>query len=128
MKEKQRLSILNYLLPVIMILIGLRHFAKHGMGPMTIIPIVLGTFALYLVLFNHLLLKRIEVVIIKLWYPVGQLITIILLTITFYLIFMPAGFLLRLFKKNILNRNFKTDQLSYWVDRPIEQNNYTQQF
>ncbi len=122
-------TFLNYLLPLLMIAIGLRHYVKHGVDAVTIIPIVLGVFALYMVLFNHPLLQRAETLLIKVWYPIGQLITIILLTVTFYLVFAPVGLLLRLFKKDILNRKFKVDRASYWLDRPVkEHNNYTQQF
>ena len=128
-KQKVRPTILNYLLPLIMITVGLWHYFKHGLDLMTIIPIILGAFALYLALFNHLLLQRIEILLIKLWYPIGQLITIILLTVTFYVVFAPVGLILRLLKKDILNKNSKIDRLSYWVDRSIkQQNNYTQQF
>ena len=96
---------------------------------MTIIPIVLGLFALYMALFNHPLLQRVELIITKLWYPIGQAITMVLLTVTFCVIFAPVGLLLRLFKKDILNRNFKVDRLTYWLDRPEkQQNSYTQQF
>jgi hypothetical protein len=122
-------SLINYLLPVIMIAIGLRHYAKHGMDAVTIIPIVLGVFALYMVLFNHHLLQRVQSLITKLWFPIGQAITWILLTLTFCLVFAPVGLLLRLFKKDILNKNFKVNRITYWLDRPkSQQNDYTKQF
>ena len=117
------------MLPVIIIAIGLRHYVKHGGDLWAIIPILLGTFALYLVLFNHPLLERVEKFIIKIWFPAAQFISITLLTVTFFIVFAPVGLFLRLFKKDILNKDPKTDQLSYWVDRPVDQHNdYTQQF
>jgi len=126
---KPKPTLLNYLLPVIMIIIGLRHYARHGMDLWTIIPLVLGTFALYLALFNHILLQHVITFLTKLWYPIGQGITIILLAITFYLVFAPVGLILRIFKKDILNKNFKSNRLTYWIDRSVEEtNNYTQQF
>jgi hypothetical protein len=129
MKQREQLTILNYLLPVVMIFAGLWHYVKHGLDLVTIVPVVLGTFALYMALFNHLLLQRTLNLLTKLWYPIGQLITVLLLTITFYIVFAPVGLVLRLLKKDILNKNFKTDRLSYWLDRSKrEPNNYTQQF
>jgi len=120
---------MNYLSPLIMITLGLWHYVRHGVDLVTIILIVLGTFALYLALFNHFLLQRVLTFLTKLWYPIGQFITIVLFMVTFFVIFTPVGILLRLFKKDILNRNFKQKRLSYWSDRSIkEQNNYTQQF
>jgi hypothetical protein len=112
-----------------MIAIGVWHYTRHGIDLVTIIPIVLGCFALYLVLFNHLLLQRVLVYSAKLWLPIGQFITIVLFTVTFIVIFMPVGIILRLLKKDILDRNFEQKRLSYWIDRPPkEPNNYTQQF
>ena len=112
-----------------MISIGAWHYVRHGVDIVTITSIFFGTFALYLVLFNHPLLKRILQFLTKLWYPIGQFITIFLFALTFFLIFAPMGILLRLFKKDILNRNFQQKQLTYWIDRsPKEANNYTQQF
>ena len=121
-------SVLNYLVPVIMIAIGLRHFARYGMDFGAILPVVMGIFALYLALFNHSLLQQVLVFITKIWFPIGQGISIIILTLTFYIIFAPVGLILRLLKKDILNRKFRSDRLSYWVIRPKQESNYTQQF
>ena len=129
MKQIDRPSILNYISPFIMIAIGVWHYVRHGVDLLTIIPVVLGCFALYLVLFNHSLLQCILVYLTKLWFPVGQFITIVLFIITFILIFVPVGIVLRLLKKDILDRKFEHNRLSYWIDRPSkESNNYTQQF
>ncbi len=120
---------MNYLPPLIMITLGVWHYLRHGVDFVTIIPIVLGIFALYLALFNRPLLQRALTFLTKLWYPIGQFITVVLFTVTFFVIFAPVGIVLRLFKKDILNRNFKQKRLSYWIDRSVkEQNNYTQQF
>jgi len=129
MKRNQKPTILNYVLPVIMIAIGLLHLARHGMDLAGLIPIVLGIFALYMALFNHPLLQRVLNIITKLWYPIGQGITVVLLTITFFLVFAPVGLLLRLLKKDILNKNINNDRASYWLDRADKpKNSYTQQF
>lgn len=126
---KQKPTLINYVIPLIMIALGLWHYVKHGVDLVTIIPIVLGLFALYMVLFDRPLLQHVELIITKIWYPIGQAITMVLLTATFCIIFVPVGLLLRLFRKDILNRNFKVDRLTYWLDRPEkQQNSYTQQF
>jgi hypothetical protein len=129
MKHKEQPSMLNYLSPLIMITLGLWHYSRHGVDLVAIILIVFGSFALYLALFNNLLLQHLLAFLTKLWYPVGQFITIMLLTVTFFVIFAPVGILLRLFKKDILNKNFESNRLSYWIDRSINgQSKYTQQF
>ena len=125
----QKPTALNYILPFVMIAIGIYHYLKHGTDLWAIIPILLGAFALYMAIFNHALLQSVLKLITKLWYPVGQAITYVLLTVTFFLIFAPVGLILRLLKKDILNKKFKVDRLSYWNKRAVkEHNNYTQQF
>ena len=58
-----------------------------------------------------------------------ELIGMLILTVVFFLIFTPVGAILRLFKKDILNRTFKNDRSSYWADYSIlKQNNYTRQY
>ena len=127
MKEKP--TILNYLSPFVMIALGTWHYLRHGVDFAAVILIVLGVFALYMALFNHPLLHRVLTFLTKLWYPIGQFITVLLLTATFFLVFMPAGIILRLLKKDILNKGFRQNRLSYWIDRSTkEENNYTQQF
>jgi len=122
-------TLLNYISPLIMIAIGIWHYARHGMDLITVIPVVLGAAALYLVFYNHFLLHRVLTYFTKLWYPIGQFITILLFIVTFFVIFAPVGIILRLLKKDILNRNFDQKCLSFWVDKPVkEQSNYTQQF
>ncbi len=129
MDKNKKPGILNYILPLIMVLFGIRHYFKHGLDLMAVIPVIFGLFALYMVLFNHSLLQQTEKIIIKLWYPVGQLITFILLTATFYLVFTPVSIVLRWMGKDILNKAFKVNHFSYWVDRSAEEkSNYTKQF
>src|SRR5271165_17179 len=94
-------TFLNYLLPVVMVTIGLLHYVKHGVDAAAILPVILGVFALYMALFNHLLLEHTLAFLEKVWHPIGQTITLILLTVTFFVIFVPVGLLLRLLKKDI---------------------------
>ena len=129
MTSKKQGIFLNYLPPLVMIAIGVGHYVRHGVDLVTIIPIVLGTFALYLAVFNRPLLQRLLTFLMKLWYPISQFIAVFLFVVAFYVIFAPVGLLLKLFRKDILNRNFKSNCLSYWIDRSIkEQSSYTQQF
>lgn len=129
MKKPKPLFILNFLPPVVLIAIGLRHFVKQGPDAGTVIPVLLGIFALYLALFNRPLLQRVLGLLTKLWVPVGRCIALFLLAATFYLVFMPVGLLLRLIQKDVLNKKFKVNRPSYWKDRPPRDNNdYTLQF
>ena len=55
-----------------------------------------------------------------LWMRFGQLLSKIvspfILAVLFYLVFLPVGFLLKLFKKDILKLEIDKRQSSYWVD------------
>ena len=129
MTDSTKPTLLNYLAPLILLTTDWFHYLKHGVDAFTIILILFACFLLYMVLFNHRLLQQFLALIIKLWYPIGQMITVILLTLTFFIIFAPVGLLLRLFKKDILNRNFKSKCTTYWLERPkAQENDYTQQF
>ena len=129
MTNKKQVILLNYLLPMVMISLGVLHFLKHGLDLATIIPVIIGSFALYMALFNHLLLQRTIDFITKLWYPISQAITVLLLTVTFYAVFAPVGLFFRLFRRDVLNKDFRVIHFSYWLDRSKKtQSNYTQQF
>ena len=129
MTNKKQVILLNYLLPMVMISLGVLHFLKHGLDLATIIPVILGSSALYMAIFNHLLLQRVIDFITKVWYPISQAITVVLLTITFYAVFAPVGLFFRLFRRDVLNKDFRVIRFSYWLDRSKKtKNNYTQQF
>jgi len=129
MTNKKQVILLNYLLPMVMISLGVLHFLKHGLDLATIIPVILGSSALYMAIFNHLLLQRVIDFITKVWYPISQAITVVLLTITFYAVFAPVGLFFRLFRRDVLNKDFRVIHFSYWLDRSKKtQSNYTQQF
>jgi len=125
----KKVIFLNYLLPLIMISLGILHFLKHGLDLATVIPVILGSSALYMALFNHLLLQRTIDFITKVWYPMSQAITVVLLTMTFYVVFAPVGLFFRLFRRDVLNKDFRVIHFSYWLGRSKKiKNNYTQQF
>ncbi len=68
-------------------------------------------------------LKPIEWAWMKMAHFMGQIMTRVILTITFYLAITPIGLLRRLFGKDSLNRKFDKDAASYWIpvdpDGPI---------
>ncbi|MFP4549013.1 MAG: SxtJ family membrane protein [Fidelibacterota bacterium] len=48
----------------------------------------------------------------------GFVMTRVILSLVFYLIFTPVGLMLRLLRKDLLNRKIEPDQPSYWELRP----------
>ncbi len=62
---------------------------------------------------------------------ISSIVTAICLSLIFYLLFAPIGILLRLFKKDFLDRFIDKTVLSYWskCENPTEDiKRYTQQF
>ena len=62
---------------------------------------------------------------------VGWIMTRVILTALFYLVFTPIGLTARLFGKNFLSRRFDKDSQSYWLPkgkRTFEKERYENQF
>jgi polyferredoxin len=61
----------------------------------------------------------------------GWVMTGVLLTVFFYLVMTPAGFLGRLFGKKFLDLKFQDKRASYWIERPrstLARTDYERQF
>ena len=50
-------------------------------------------------------------------YPIGYLITLVLMGVVFYLVITPTGLLMRLFGRDPLSRKFHPEAESYWIRR-----------
>jgi len=50
-------------------------------------------------------------------YPIGYLITLVLMAIVYYLVITPTGLLMRLFGRDPMSRKFQPDAASYWIAR-----------
>jgi hypothetical protein len=50
-------------------------------------------------------------------YPIGWVVSHAVLGVVFYLVFTPAGFVLRRFGRDPLSRRFDAAQPSYWTER-----------
>jgi hypothetical protein len=62
---------------------------------------------------------------------IGNIITGIILSVLFYFVFGIAGLILRLLKKDLLDRRLDPGAASYWVKRPkvtFNQEQYTRQY
>jgi hypothetical protein len=50
-------------------------------------------------------------------YPIGYVITLVLMGVVFYLVITPTGLLMRLFGRDPLSRKFQPEAKSYWIKR-----------
>jgi hypothetical protein len=130
-QEKKKLLVFGYGFAAIFTFIGVRLWVKHGGG------VVPGTFGLAaFLMLGMTLLKRdwLKIVYVR-WMRVtkviGIVLTTIILTLVFYLVFGLAGIVLRLLKKDLLDQKIEPQRTSYWQERKVfekEQSSYLQQF
>lgn len=68
------------------------------------------------------LLKPIHLLWMGLALVLGFFMSRLLLTILFFLILTPIGFIMRLFGKDLLDEKLQRDKNSYWIKREQDQN------
>lgn len=78
--------------------------------------LILSLIFFVLGLFNSKILKPLNII----WYYIGVglsvIISPIILSITYYFIVTPIGFIKRKFNKNYLEINYDKNKKSYWID------------
>lgn len=130
-KERKNLLVFGYGLAIILAFIGWRNSAHHGMG---ILPIILWSFA---GLFTVVSLVNVELLkpFYKKWmigaHFIGNIISAIILSFMFYAVFGIVGIILRVMKKDLMDRKIDKNSKSYWIFRepkPFEKEAYTRQF
>jgi len=129
--QKKQVLVFGYGLPLILSFIAYRLWMKHGwIG----VPSAMVVGAFVLLGFTIVNWQRI-IPFYKKWMKVvhfiGQIITSILLSVVFYLVFGIAGIVLRLLRKDFLDRKIESEKESYWIRKPIiplEKERYKQQF
>jgi hypothetical protein len=63
-------------------------------------------------------------------FPIGFVVSHIVLAVLFFVILTPVGLALRLLGRDLLDRSFEKDKKSYWIDLPqsIQKRDYFRQF
>ena len=83
-------------------------------------PWVLGLagFAVLSALIAPRLLRPLEMVLAGLLRAVMTVVTYVVLTLAYFVVFTPIGLLMKLLGKDLLDRRFPTEKESYWA--PVE--------
>jgi len=130
-KEQKNLKVFGYGLAVILGFIAWRIMAKHGTG---FWPGALSLAGMVLTIITAIDYRFLRPVYSR-WMIgasfIGMIITTIVLSTIFFLVFGLAGIVLRLLRKDILAEKIDKQKESYWVRRDKEAFNkarYTQQF
>ncbi len=130
-KEIRNLKVFGYGLSFILSFIAVRLWMKHGFSLSK--AILLGVSFAFLVV-TPLRLDWIKLVYTR-WMKVagviGQIVTGFILAVVYYTVFTVGGIVLRIFKKDLLNRRLDPNAHSYWILRPetdLGKKHYEQQF
>ena len=104
---------------VFLILVGLVLFLRRSDYAMTVG--IIGTAFCAIGLILPVLLRPFYIIWMSLASVLGFIMTRVILSLVFYLIFTPVGLVLRLLRKDLLNRKIEPDKQSYWELRPEEE-------
>jgi hypothetical protein len=130
-QEKKQLIVFGYGLTVIFSIISVhlfRHHAWHAAHALLLPAIVI---LLVLTTANYSLLKPFYKQWMKAAHFIGSIITGVILSILFYVVFGIAGIILRLIRKDLLDRQIDPAVNSYWRSKDqiaFEKSDYTRQF
>ena len=130
-QERKNLLVFGYGLPVILTVIGLLNMRKHGLSWFNETLFALAVVVLSITVFNQPLLKIIYTKWMKVAHFIGQIMTTVLLAVVFYLIFTPVGLVLRLMRKDYMDRKLQPEAKSYWhlrEKKPFDKERATKQF
>ncbi|MBN1870925.1 MAG: hypothetical protein JW847_10155 [Candidatus Omnitrophica bacterium] len=128
--EKKQLLVFGYGLPVICTLLVWRQCVKHGgLTLWAVIFAAAGLFVLILAILRSSWLK----VVLSWWMKaarlIGSVLTVIILTVIYGIVFTPISFFLRLSGKDYMCRKKSMGRRSYWIARlPEESQQQTKQF
>ncbi len=90
-------------------------------------PIPIAIIFLILGILNSKLLSPLNKVWIKLGLFLGSIVSPIVMVLIFFLVLTPTGFILRLFKKDVLNLKFNKSD-TYWLEKEKNKSTMKNQF
>ena len=90
-------------------------------------PIPIAIIFLILGILNSKLLSPLNKAWIKLGLFLGSIVSPIVMALIFFLVLTPTGFILRLFKKDVLNLKFNKSD-TYWLEKEKNKSTMKNQF
>lgn len=129
-KERKNLLVFGYGVVLIALFFAWRLYAKHGWGYGSTMAVGVAVIFLSLTLFSLPLLKKVYDRWMKVAHFISMIITTIILTLLFFIVFGIAGIVLRILKKDLLEMNAQPGIKTYWKLRQNVYNkeNYLRQF
>lgn len=129
-KEKKNLLVFGYGVVVIALIFAWRLYAKHGWGYGSNIAVLIAVVFLGMTLFSLPLLKKVYDRWMKVAHVIGMIVTAVILTVLFFVVFGIAGIMLRILRKDILDLKMNRGAESYWKIRQkiYNKEDYLRQF
>jgi len=97
-------------------------------GEILKLPLILSIIFLLLGIFNSKILTPLNRIWMKFGLLLGSIISPIVMGIIFFGIITPTGFILRIFKKDILMLKKNPKNNTYWIDKDNSNNDMKNQF
>ena len=97
-------------------------------GEILKLPLILSIIFLLLGIFNSKILTPLNRMWMKFGLLLGSIISPIVMGIIFFGIITPTGFILRIFKKDILMLKKNPKKNTYWIDKDNSNNDMKNQF
>jgi len=129
-KDQNEWRKFGYGLTIILLLVGTIELL-FGRGVWYVYFYATGSFILLFALAWPVLLKPLFVIFSYFGFVVNWLVTHLVLTVVFYLLITPLGWLLKLFGKKLLDVEFPAKRDSYWIkrkDAAESKNNFKNQY
>ncbi len=130
-QQQKQLLVFGYGLPAILAVLGLGHWRRHGLDVTAGALLAAAAAVLLIAVLSKPLLKVLLTYWMKAVRLIGGTITAALLTVLFFTVFVVAGIILRLLRKDLLGLRMSPQARSYWIIRPKNKQGvarYTEQF
>ena len=90
--------------------------------------IIISIIFLILGLINSKLLTPLNILWFKFGILLGSVVAPIVMGVVFFLVITPTGFIMKIFNKDLINKNYDNEKKSYWINRDKIKTTMKQQF
>lgn len=130
-KDKKNLLVFGYGLGLIAAIFAAGGWFKHGFGLPVVVLSLCSIIFVSVTALDWTALKPGYKAWMKVAHLIGGVVTTVILSIMFFLIFTPVGLLLRVLGRDHLQRDFSKRGVTYWEKRnkaDFQKERYHQQF
>ncbi len=126
-QQQKQLTVFGYGLPLILVFLGARHGFKHSWDMLSFVLFTIALLVFGIALFAKPFLVKIFKCWMKVAHFIGMVVTGVMLTVLYFLVFTPVACVLRLMGKDFMRRRWQAQ--SYWIPKQnAESETNTKQF